>query len=99
MHRCALGRVKFIYSEKVAKFCEIFTLLLTGTAQDKSKVEILQDFVALSEYMNFTRYLHFFILCRLYLHSLWSLDFCAVHMSVENQFHFIAFTTQYVESN
>ena len=24
--------VKFIYSEKATKFCEIFTLLLTGTA-------------------------------------------------------------------
>ena len=26
------GMLKFIYSEKATKFCEIFTLLLTGTA-------------------------------------------------------------------
>ena len=46
--------VKFIYSEKNTKFCEIFTLLLTGTTQDKSKVKISQNFVAFSEYINFT---------------------------------------------
>ena len=45
--------VKFIYSEKATKFCEIFTLLLTGTTLDKSKVKISQNFVAFSEYMNF----------------------------------------------
>ena len=45
--------IKFIYSEKATKCCEIFTLLLTGTAWDKSKVKILQNFVAFSEYMNF----------------------------------------------
>ena len=45
--------LKFIYSEKVTKFCEAFTLLLTGTTQDKSKVKISQNFVAFSEYMNF----------------------------------------------
>jgi hypothetical protein len=32
--------VKFIYSEKVTKFCEISTLLLTSATKDKSKVEI-----------------------------------------------------------
>ena len=47
-----LERLKFIYSEK-ATFCEIFTLLLTGTTQDKNKVKISQNFVAFSEYMNF----------------------------------------------
>ena len=26
-----IGELKFIYSEKATKFCEIFTLLLTGT--------------------------------------------------------------------
>ena len=46
--------IKFIYSEKATKFCEISTLLLTGTTQDKSKVEISQNLVAFSEYMNFT---------------------------------------------
>ena len=48
--------VKFIYSEKTTKFCEISTLLLTGTTQDKSKVEISQNFLAFSENINFTMY-------------------------------------------
>ena len=47
--------LKFIYSEKGTKFCEISTLLLTGTTMDKSKVEISQNFVAFSEYMNFIK--------------------------------------------
>ena len=47
--------VKFIYSEKATKFCKIFTLLLTGTTYDKSKVKISQNFMAFSEYMNFKR--------------------------------------------
>ena len=37
--------VKFVYSEKATKLCQISTLL--------SKVEIWQNFVAFSEYMNF----------------------------------------------
>ena len=45
--------LKFIYSEKATKFCEISTLLLSVCTVDKSKVEILQNFVAFSEYMNF----------------------------------------------
>ena len=45
--------LKFIYSEKSAKFCEISTLLLSYVVPVKSKVEILQNFVAFSEYMNF----------------------------------------------
>ena len=49
--------VKFIYSEKATKFCEISTVDLTVTTQDKSTVEIWQKFVAFSEYMNFT--MHF----------------------------------------
>ena len=44
---------KFIYSEKTAKFCEIFTLLVSYVVPVKSKVKILQNFVAFSEYMNF----------------------------------------------
>ena len=47
------GCINFIYFEKATKFWKIFTLLLTGTTEDKSKVKILQNFVALSEYMNF----------------------------------------------
>ena len=46
--------LKFIYSEKAKTFCAIFTVLLTGTTQDKSKVKISQNFVAFSEYINFT---------------------------------------------
>ena len=45
--------VMVIYSEKATKIFEIFTLLLTGTTYDKSKVKISQNFVAFSEYMNF----------------------------------------------
>ena len=43
-----------MYSEKAKKFCEIFTLLLSYVVPVKSKVKILQNFVASSEYMNFT---------------------------------------------
>ena len=46
--------VKFIYSEKATKFCEIFTLLLSYVVPVKSKVKISQNCVAFSEYMNFT---------------------------------------------
>ena len=35
------------------KICEISTLLLSTVHTDKSKVEISQNFVAFSEYMNF----------------------------------------------
>ena len=47
-------QVKFIYSEKATKFCEIFPLLLTTVHTVKSKGNISQNFVAFSEYMNFT---------------------------------------------
>ena len=47
--------LKFIYSEKATKFCEISTLLLTVCTAVKSKVEISQNFVAFSEYMIFTK--------------------------------------------
>ena len=45
--------LKFIYSEKTTKFCEISTLILSYVVPVKSKVEISQNFVAFSEYMNF----------------------------------------------
>ena len=45
--------LKFIYSEKAIKLCKIFTLLLSSVVPVKSKVTILQNFVAFSEYMNF----------------------------------------------
>ena len=43
-----------MYSEKAKKFCEIFTLLLPYEVPVKSKAKISQNFVAFSEYMNFT---------------------------------------------
>ena len=49
----AFLQLKFIYSKKATKFCEIFTLLLSYVVPVKSKVEILQNFVAFLEYMNF----------------------------------------------
>ena len=45
--------IKFIYSEKATKFCKISNLLLPVCTVDKSKVEISQNFVALSEYTSF----------------------------------------------
>ena len=47
--------LKFIYSEKATKCCEIFTLLLTVCTVVKSKVKISKNFVAFSEYMNFDK--------------------------------------------
>ena len=46
--------LKFIYSEKATKFCEIFTLLLTTEQTVKSKVKVSRNFVSFSEYMNFS---------------------------------------------
>ena len=46
--------LKFKYSEKATKFCEIFTLLLSYVVPVKSSEKISQNFVAFSEYMNFT---------------------------------------------
>ena len=46
--------LKFIYSEKATKFCEIYTVDLSSYVLPvKSTVEISQNFVAFSEYMNF----------------------------------------------
>ena len=47
------GTLKFIYSEKATKFCEIFTSLLSYVVQVKCKAKFSQNFVAFSEYMNF----------------------------------------------
>ena len=57
--------LKFIYSEKATKFCEISTLDLTVLHTVKSKVEILQNFVAFSEHMNFNWILFQFISLRI----------------------------------
>ena len=48
-----LQKVKFIYSEKATKFCEISTVDLSCVVMVKSTVEISQNLVAFSEYMNF----------------------------------------------
>ena len=48
--------LKFIYSEKATKFCEIFTLLLSYVVPVKSKVKISQNFVVFSEYPSFTKW-------------------------------------------
>ena len=45
--------LKFIYSKKATKFCKISTLDLSYVVTVKSTVEISQNFVAFSEYMNF----------------------------------------------
>ena len=50
--------IKFIYSEKATKFCEIFTLLLCYVVLVKSKMKVSQNFVAFSEYMNFIAKTH-----------------------------------------
>ena len=44
----------YTYSEKATEFCEILTLLLSYVVPVKSKVKISPNFVAFSEYMNFT---------------------------------------------
>ena len=46
--------IKFIYSEKATNFCKISTVDLSYVVTVKSTVEISQNFVAFSEYMNFT---------------------------------------------
>ena len=51
--RYELIQLKFNHSEKTTKFCKIFILLLSYVVTVKSKVKILQNFVAFSEYMNF----------------------------------------------
>jgi hypothetical protein len=47
--------VKFIYSEKATKFCEISTIDLSYVVKVKSTVEISQNFVGFLEYMNFKK--------------------------------------------
>ena len=48
--------LKFIYSEKVTKFCEISTVCLTNVVTVKSTREVSQNFAAFSEYINFKGY-------------------------------------------
>ena len=49
------GRLKLEYPEKATKFRKISTLLLSYVVPVKSKVEISQNFVALSKCMNFIK--------------------------------------------
>ena len=49
-----VSKIKLLNSENATKFCEIFTLLLTAVHTVKSKGKISQNFVAFSEYVNFT---------------------------------------------
>ena len=60
-HFGTLSTLKFVYSKKVAKFWEIFTLLFSTLHTDKSKVEISQNFVAFSESMNFNAYVTYHV--------------------------------------
>ena len=48
------GTVKFIYSEKATKFCQISTVDLSYVVPVKSTVEISQKYVVFSECINFT---------------------------------------------
>ena len=60
--------LKFIYSEKATKFCEISTVYLSYVVTVKYTVEISQNFVAFSEYMNFTEQLRSrFMLAKIWL--------------------------------
>ena len=56
-------KLKFIYSEKVTKFCEIFPLLLTTVHTVKRKGKISQNFVAFSEYTNFNNERLDYVVC------------------------------------
>ena len=47
------SKVKFIYSEKATNFCEISTVDLSYVVTVKYLVEISQNFVAFSEYINY----------------------------------------------
>ena len=58
-HGLKVQVLKFIYSEKAAKSCEISIVDLSYVVPVKSTVEILQNFVAFSECMNFTVFIHF----------------------------------------
>ena len=51
----AWQQIKLIYSEKATKSCEISTLYLSYVVPVKCTVEILQIFLAFSEYMNFNK--------------------------------------------
>ena len=47
--------VKFFYSEKATNFCKISTVNLSYVVKITSTMEISQNFVTISEFMNFTK--------------------------------------------
>ena len=59
MHFSPKLTLKFVYSEKATKFCEISNLLLSTVHTNKSKVEISQIFSTFSGYMNFKKHIFF----------------------------------------
>ena len=90
--------MKFIYSEKTTKLCKIFTLLLSYLVPVKSKVKILQNFVAFSEYMNFNVKTRWFFSSRFWItvHQSWlvfikdkkiSVSAHVFNSNVNTQFH------------
>ena len=52
--KTAFEELKFIYFEKATNFCEMSSADLSYVVTVKSMVEISQNFVYFSEYMNFT---------------------------------------------
>ena len=54
---CCTQQLKFTHSEKATKFFKISTLDLSYVVPVKSTMQILKNFVAFSEYMNFTDHL------------------------------------------
>ena len=82
--------IKFIYSEKATKFCEISTLLFSYVVPVKSKVEISQIFVAFSEYMNFKK-----VECNAASKSLWTqCGGIKTHLSMGERRPYLKFASQ-----
>ena len=93
--------VKFMYSEKAIKFCEISTLLLSYVVLVKSKVKILQNFVAYSEYMNFMKSQGWLVIWEtLYIctknNYLWNLRLFFV-LPAYSLVHYSSFKTEHID--
>ena len=86
--------IKFIYSEKATKFCEISNVDLSYVVPVKSTVEILQNFLAFSEYMNF-------MICNLFLQDYDKFLFASVTKPTKkkkHEFHTILWRAGIVKS-
>ena len=81
--------IKFVYSEKATKFCEIFTLLLTTVHTVKSNVKVLQNFVAFSEYRNFKIWFNLPLNGRWYVWN-WDCSYSVVTNIIARFFHLTA---------